>query len=484
MVAADEQLEDEKNLGHAALELAPSVRQEQILAPQLRACLRVLQMDLPTLVAEVRHEAEVNPVVEVETPDSMTTVSEELRSAERSEERTDESPVDDDSNPSVNIDEDAAERRQRFFDSQVASESLQEHLMVQVGAAGFSRNDRQLAELIIGDIDDDGRYVGSLEELSSVMGVSMAKLTEVLKQVQTFDPPGVGGRNLRECLEIQVVQLEVESSVRQLMLQIVGGQLSQVARKDIDGIATELGVDKQACEQAIRILKTLEPKPGRQFVPSGRQVQFIRPELEAEVGASGISLSSCEHELPTLTINPEYRTMAEDPNTPNDTRAYLRERIGSAELLQDAIRRRGETVLKVAEAVFSEQFEFFQHGFESLRPLTIEEVAKRTGFHGTTVGRAVRGKYIRTPRGVYELSRFFCVGKLSGEGDSLVSAVAVKCRLSSLIKAEHDEVLTDDDLAKALSGEGTRISRRTVSKYRAELGIPSAAERKKRSRIS
>jgi len=475
----------EKSETHGRLELAPSLRQEQVLSPQLRASLRVLQMDLPTLCAEVRHEAEVNPVVEIENAGDMPIVSAEMRSEERLEEQRPDASVEDESNPSVSIDEEAVERRQRFFDRQVASVSLQEHLLSQIGSAGFSDEERELAELIVGDIDDDGRYVGSFDELSSVMGVSAMTLEALLCRIQSFDPPGVGGRTLRECLEIQVRQLDVPSDVRELVLRIVKGFLRAVAEQKVSSLAKTLSVSENECQAAIKVLRALEPKPGRPFLANGKHPQFIRPELEVEMTGSGFSLTSLEHELPTLTINPLYREMACDEQTPKETRRYLRERIGSAELLQVAIRRRGETVLRVAESVFSEQYDFFVRGFEALRPLTIEEVARRTGYHGTTVGRAVRGKYIRTPRGVFELNRFFCVGHLadSGGGDS-VSAVAVKCRLSALVKAETTAALTDDELAGALIRDGLRISRRTVAKYRSELGIPSSSERQKRRELT
>jgi len=463
-----------------ALELVPGVRQEQILSPQLRASLRVLQMDLPTLFAEVRHEAEVNPVVEIENAEDMPPISDELRSEERREEQLPDTPVEDESNPSVSIDEDAVERRQRFFDRQVASVSLQEHLLLQVGSAGFSADERELAELIVGDIDDDGRYVGSFDELMSVMGVSAAALDAVLRRVQAFDPPGVGGRTLRECLEIQVRQLDVPTDVRQLILRIVDKHLRVVAERNVQKLAQCLRVSEDDCQEAVKILRSLEPKPGRPFLANGKHPQFIRPELEVEMSDAGFSLTSCEHELPTLTISPHYREMADDSQTPKETRRYLRERIGSAELLQVAIRRRGETVLRVAEAIFAEQYDFFARGFESLRPLTIEEIAHRTGYHGTTVGRAVRGKYVRTPRGVFELSRFFCVGHLSGGGSESISAVAVKCRLAALVRAEESNAQTDEELTKRLNEDGLRISRRTVAKYRSELGIPSASERTRR----
>jgi len=476
---------EEPALPHASLELTPGVRQEQILAPQLRESLRVLQMDWPTLVNEVRHEAEVNPVVELKEAEDMPTVSEEMRSESLEDVNPSDSPVEDESNPSVNIDEDAAERRQRFFDRQVATESLQEHLLAQIGPAGFSEDERELAELLIGDIDDDGRYIGSFAELRSVMGVSERRLENVLSRIQGFDPSGVGGRNLRECLSIQARQLELETSVRTLILRIIDRHLRAVADGNLEELAHTLDVSVETCRVAVATLKTLEPKPGRPFLPHGRHPQFIRPELEIEMSkAGGFTLTSCAHDLPTLTIIPAYREMAEAEGTTQETRDYLKERIGSAEQLQDAIRKRGETILKVAEQVFEEQYDFFARGFQALRPLTIEEIARRTGFHGTTVGRAIRGKYIRTPRGVYELSRFFCVGHLVKEGSEAVSATAVKCRLKALIQEEDDVILTDEDLAEKLSKEGVTISRRTVAKYRAELGIPTMPERiKRRQRI-
>jgi len=458
--------------------LVPAVRQEQILAPQLRECLRVLQMDLPTLADEIRHIAETNPVVELSAPPDMPVVSDELHQQQCADEASFGTQADDQDYP-FSVDEDAVERRQRFFDRQVASESLQEHLLSQVGAAVFTKEERQLAELIVGDINDDGRYEGSLDELSSVMDIPVGVCEQILKRVQAFDPPGVGGRNLRECLEIQVCQSEASYLVRQLMLRIIDGHLGLVARQEFDALAEQLGISRDACKEAVQALRALEPKPGRPYIANGKHPQFIRPEIEVEQQGRNLQLSACDRELPTLTINPYYVEMAADDHTSQETRRYLNERIGKAELLQQAIRRRGETVYRVAEAVFREQYEFFAKGFEALHPLTIEEIARRTGYHGTTVGRAVRGKYVRTPRGVFELSRFFCVGRLA-DGESTMSAVAVKCRLTALIKAEDGNALSDEDLAAELGKSGLHISRRTIAKYRAELGIPSAVERGKR----
>jgi len=459
--------------------LVPAVRQEQVLAPQLRECLRVLQMDLPTLAREIRHEAETNPVVEVTEPDAMPVVSEELHQQRRADEATFGTQAEDDLNLSFSVDEEAVERRQRFFDSQVASESLQEHLLAQVGTVATTDVDRQLAELIVGDINDDGRYEGNLDELASVMGLPVELCQNVLRHVQQFDPPGVGGRNLRECLEIQTRQLEVAQPMRQLMLRIIDGHLGLVARQDFETLSAQLGIAPETCLAAVRSLRSLEPKPGRSFLAHGKHPQFIYPEIEVEQAGEGLQLVACERQLPRLTINPYYAEMASDGQTTVETRRYLNERIGKAELLQHAIRKRGETVYRVAEAVFQEQYDFFAKGFEALRPLTIEEIARKTGYHGTTVGRAVRGKYVRTPRGVYELNRFFCVGRL-GEGDAVQSAVAVKCRIVDMIKAETKVGLTDEDLAAEFGKSGLHVSRRTIAKYRAELGIPSAAERIKR----
>lgn len=473
--------QNEATIDRMALELVPSLRQEQVLAPQLRASLRVLQMDLPALIGEVRHEAEVNPVVEVEENGAMSPLSEELRQESSANGAAEEPPPEDEANLPYSLDEDAAERRQRFFDRQVASESLQEHLLAQIGAVGFSREDGEIAELIVGDINDDGRYVGSFEELSEVVGVTAEKLEGILRRIQEFDPPGVGARTLRECLEIQARQMDVPALIRRLVLRIVECGLGMVARQEMQDLAKLLGVTSAECQVAVAALRTLEPKPGRPFLANGRHPQFIRPELEVEMSNEQVTLTSCEHELPVLTINPVYREMADNAETAQETQRYLQQHIGAAELLQEAIRRRGETILKVAEVVFAEQFDFFAKGFEALRPLTIEEVARRTGFHGTTVGRAVRGKYVRTPRGVYELRRFFCVGRLGADGGSgQVSATSVKCRLANLVKAEETAEFTDEELARELGKSGMRISRRTVAKYRFELGIPSASERGKR----
>lgn len=463
-----------------SLELQPRIRQETLLAPQLRASLRVLQMDHLSLKAEVQHEAEINPVVELGRDDDMPVVSEELANVERREDELEPLAHEDEANLSGNVDEEAAERRQRFFDRQVAEESLQEHLLAQIASAGLSEGDAQLAEFLIGDIDDDGRYVGLFEDLTSVLGVADADLERVLKAIQQFDPPGVGARNLRECLRIQAEQSDVTPDVREALLDLIEQHLADAAEKTPAQLATCLNLPQALCDAALAALRALEPKPGRPYQAHGRHTQYIQPELTVAQQGDGIVLQSCASDMPVLRISPFYQAMLADPNTTRETQVYLRERIGSAERLQEAIARRGETVMRIAEVVFSVQNEFFKKGFDALRPLTIEEVAHKTGYHGTTVGRAVRGKYVRTPHGVFELKQFFCVGKLACENE-IVSAVAAKRLLVQLIRSDAGLSMTDDDLAHALSREGVRISRRTVAKYRSELGIPAASERGRRS---
>jgi len=466
----------EPSESHAAISLAPGVRQETLLAPQLRASLRVLQMDRQALLDEVRHEAEVNPVVEIDDVDDTPVVSEEMSEEARREDPPDETTIEDDSNPTVNFDEAAAERRQRFFDRLVAVESLQEHLLAQVPQSGLSETGAMLAEYVIGDIDDDGRYVGSLEELEQVLGVARGELEHVLSVVQRFDPPGVGGRDLRECLRIQAADLEVAPDVRSQLLKLIDEHLEAVAAGRLERLSAALGITEEACEALLKTLRSLEPKPGRPYQANGRHTQYIRPEICVIPNADGFVLKSCESDMPTLSISTYYQAMMEDADTPEDTQQYLRERIGSAQMLQEAISRRGETVMRIAEAIFNVQREFFRGGFDVLKPLTIEEVAKRTGYHGTTVGRAVRGKYVRTPKGVFELKRFFCVGKLASDTErGVVSAVVVKRKLAGIVSADEHRRLTDEDLVAALSRDGVHISRRTVAKYRAELGVPAAS---------
>jgi len=440
-------------------------------------------MDRQSLLDEVRHEAEVNPVVEIDDDGNMPTVSEEMEAEQcREKASADESACDDESNPSVNMDEDAAERRQRFFDRQVAVESLQEHLMAQIPQAGLSPNDALLAEYLVGDIDDDGRYVGSLGELVQVLGVTEENLLHVLNVVQRFDPPGVGARDLRECLRIQVNDLEVAPDVRQRLVELIDSHLEAVASGDDQAVATSLGISPDVCDGLLKTLRSLEPKPGRPYQSHGRHTQYISPEVVVVREPGGFAIRSCDNAIPTISISPFYQNMLDDAKTPAETQQYLRERIGSARQLQDAIMRRGETVMRIAEAVFSVQHGFFDGGFDALKPLTIEEVAKRTGYHGTTVGRAVRGKYVRTPRGVFELKRFFCVGKLASEKNREgVSATVVKRRLMTLVGADEGRKMTDEALAAALGRDGVCISRRTVAKYRAQLGMPAAvAHGKKR----
>ena len=452
-----------------------SLKQGQVLAPQMRQGLKLLAMSLPELRQELLREMSVNPVIDdVESTLEKTTVSAREQEIAEGERPADYPDSDSDfrdaaymegmGRGSFGVDAEAMARREKFFENQVKDETLEEHLLKQLPVSDIEPKDLPLAEILVGDLNDDGYFIGSLPDIEMISGESEGKVREVLAKIGELDPPGCGALTLRDCLLPQldsIGDVALRERVRKLL-----GRLDEVA------------AGKVGDAEALKALKSLDPRPGRAYRHQQRGEEFVNPEVHAVRCSDGWAARVDARSLPEVRISAKYLSMLEDPETSAETKRYVREKIAAAKSVVEAVAHRQETVEAIAQAIFDAQPGFFEEGLKGLRPLTMEEVAAKVGVHPTTVSRTVRDKYAATPKGTVELRKFFVSGLVTDKGEQ-VSKTRVVDRLRELVEAEDKtQPLSDDRLSELLKAEGFPVARRTVAKYRASLGLPGAAERR------
>ena len=454
--------------------LSQTHSQRQILAPQMRQGIRMLAMSLPELRSELIAEMAKNPVIDdIEPTLEKTTVSERERQLAE-DERVSDYPEDDDIREAAYMDgiargkngsdPDAMARREKFFENQVREETLEQHLVGQLPASDIEEADYPLAEMLIGELNDDGLFVGSLPDIVMVSGEPESKVRSILAQIRELDPPGCGATTLAECLSAQLDKID-DPALRARVAQLIG-KLEAVAAGQVEDA------------EALVALRTLDPRPGRAYRHDVRGTEYVNPEVHAVRCADGWVARVDARSLPEICISSKYVTMLEDPETTAETKAYIRERIAAANALVDAVAHRRDTIAAIAQEIFDRQPGFFEQGLKGLKPLTMQEVADKLGIHYTTVSRTVNGKYASTPKGVVELRRFFSQGIVTDSGEAVVKD-RVLDRLRAMVEAEDKaHPLSDEKLSDMLKGEGFPVARRTVAKYRGLAGIPGTSARR------
>ncbi len=450
------------------------------LAPQQRQSLRLLQLSLPDLRAELFDEMSRNPVIEEIEPTLETaTTSQKEREAEDREREFASDYTEDDDIPqtSYTADADALDRRQKFFDSQTREESLEEHLIAQLEMSGLDERDMPLAETLIGELDDDGFFRGSIPDLMMVTGESREKILSVLAKLTELDPPGCGATTPEQCLLAQLDKLDASPYREEVREILERGHLRNIAEGKFATVEKDLGMSHERYADVLAALRTLEPRPGRAFARAGKSVAYVNPEVHAVKVGDTWEARVDDRSLPEIRISKRYLKMLQDPAATAETKAYVRERIAAAEAIREAVERRQETITSIAQEILDAQPGFFEQGLKGLKPLTMQEIADKLSLHPSTVSRTVNDKYISTPKGVVELRKFFTQGLVTESGHQ-VSKTDVLARLKALIESEDAaHPLSDDRISALLKAEGFPVARRTVAKYRTQLGIPGAASR-------
>src|SRR5438876_5260888 len=457
---------------------------QQILAPQLQQSLLILQTPLLELRNLVQQEMETNPVLE-ELPDqpSLDGPNGAEPSADNNfkEEFEKLASLDEEwrdymaqSSSYSGRSQEAKDKRQFFFDSIAMQETLQQHLIGQVNQTALNGSDRKTAELIIGNIDDNGFLQSTPEEMALSSGIPKEDLEKMLVLIQSFYPPGVGARDLRECLLIQL-QREGKESSREY--KIISEHMEDLGKRRFPEIARRMGISVEEVQKCANNIAQLEPRPGAIFAEAPKN--YVVPDVTVEKVNGEYQVMLNGDQIPHLRISNTYKDiMAQDGNG-NEVKDYIRDKIRSGKFLIKSIHQRQQTISNIAHQIVSRQREFFDKGSSQLKPMTMVQIADAVGVHETTVSRAISGKYMATPQGVYEMKYFFTPGYQTATGESM-SNTSVKEAILELVKNEEGNApLSDKEIVEILSNRGIPIARRTVAKYRTELNIlPSNMRRK------
>jgi RNA polymerase sigma-54 factor len=489
------------------LQLSQRLTQSLVLAPQLQQSLALLQAPTLELKALVEQELQQNPVLE-EAAVTETDLQERLTAdGEAPAEVVDlaeppadvnfdpatdkaevnETPAADDfkaefeklvqldqewrdhfsqTNAPIRASAEDEERRQFMFDSIVAPTSLQEMLLEQVRESNLPEEQWPIAELLIGNIDDYGYFKATLDELSLTANIPVEKISAVLSVIQTFDPAGVGARDLRECLMLQLERSKQENT---LEYRIVRDYMEALGKRRIPEIARGTACELDEVQEALERIARLEPRPGRAFLPDNDQ--YVLPEVFVQrLGDDFVVTNNNEH-IPHLRISNTYKDLMSQGENSAEVKNYIREKIRAGKFLIKSLHQRQATILNIAKEIVKRQHEFMDKGVAFLKPLTMVQVAEVVGVHETTVSRAVSGKYMQTPQGIFEMKYFFTAGIQTATGDG-VSNTSVKDMIAEIFKSEDTtKPLSDQEVVKMLKEKGIVIARRTVAKYRTELNI-------------
>jgi RNA polymerase sigma-54 factor len=355
--------------------------------------------------------------------------------------------------------------------------TLSTHLTSQLSLILMNDAERRAAEAIIGNLDENGYLMESIEDIAAAEGLTLDDMEDGLELVHSLDPAGVGARDMRECLLIQLKSRRAKGSVA---WQIVSLHMAQLVRKEFKEIAKALGRPLEHIEIAVNVIRKLDPRPGLRY--SGQAAQTVEPDVYIFKDGDEYVIQLNDEDMPQIRLNPGYRRMLTDKESlpDKDVRNYIRERYTSALMLMKNIEQRRQTILKVCQCVVERQRDFLADGIDSLQPMMIKDIAEEIGVHPSTVSRAVAGKYVHTPQGVFELRYFFseAVQGPSGAGTALL---VLKRKVKRMIDEEDPaHPLTDDQITARLNAEGIEVTRRTVAKYREDLKIPSTHHRRKK----
>ncbi|MBI5137653.1 MAG: RNA polymerase factor sigma-54 [Nitrospirae bacterium] len=486
------------------LTLRPILTQKLVMTPQLQMAIRLLQLSRQELEQAIDQEMMENPTMEeagldeeVGAPESDTETRFEPAPAER---------IEDIPAPAASKDDQTAEElgykwEEYFSQSEMSdgrdfggaasvpdelpgyeqtlanSASLLDHLEWQLHLSHLSEREMAIGGEIIGNIDDNGYLRSEITEIAAVCGEPEADVERVLEVIQEFDPAGVGARNLKECLLIQISQLDLEDSTVE---RIIEHHLEDLERRRYPQIARALKVTPEEVFEASKVVEGLEPKPGRPFTTT--QNFTITPDVYVVPVDGEYRVLLNEEGIPRLRISPYYRKMlANRDAAPTEAREYLDGKLRSALWMIKSIEQRNRTIVKVAESIVRFQKDFFDHGVSHLKPLILKQVADDIDMHESTISRVTTNKYMHTPHGILELKFFFNSGlsRVSGYGEE-VSSVTVREMIRVLVADEDPQKpLKDQEIVKILKARNVAVARRTVAKYRTELSIPPSNRRKR-----
>ena len=362
------------------------------------------------------------------------------------------------------------------FDQYTSREdTLQDHLLLQLTFSVLTGRDKKIGRYLVEAIDENGYLTVEVDQTAETFGVKPCAVERVLSVIQGFDPVGVGARNLEECL---MIQLESKGFSDENIEYIIRNHLSDLGENRIQHIAKSTGLTVNQVQAIADLIRTLDPKPGMAY-SSGEQIRFVVPDIIVERGADGYEIVTNDSTIPNLKVSSYYLNLAKSHKEDEEVQKYLSDKYNSALWLIKSIEQRKRTIFRVSEAVMKHQTDFLEKGEKYLKPMTLKQIADDVGVHESTVSRSINGKYIQTPRGVFEIKYFFSSGVGSGNGEGL-SSNSIKTFIREIVDNEDPKKpCSDQDMVEILSKKGIEISRRTVAKYRESMNILSSSKRRR-----
>jgi RNA polymerase sigma-54 factor len=487
-----------------AFELKQSLKltQQLLMTPQLQQAIKLLQLSRMELEQFVAQQIAENPCLE----EGQTESPEEAAAVERERERTEEQVVSETMRQAESIvdstggedkgestwenttsyqemnsssltgsrKQSADEEHPNYENMVSKAGTLQDHLMAQVGELDFDDQEKQIATVIIGNIDDRGYLTLTTQEISENEGFDLEAVEDILDTIQRLDPPGIGARDLKECLYIQVRNAGLKNGIVE---RIIENHLPELENRNFVAIVKAMKITLEEVIENVQIIADLEPVPGRQF--GANDAQYIVPDVYVfKLGTEWI-VNLNEDGLPRLQVSDFYQGMMSSKKSNGEDKNYISEKLRSAEWLIKSIRQRQRTIFRVTESIVKRQMDFFENGVEHLKPMILKDIAEDIGMHESTISRVTNNKYVHTPRGVFELKYFFNSSVTRADGHDLASE-SVKKMISELVKAEDARrPLSDQKIVELLEEKGIQLARRTVAKYREQLHILPSSKRKK-----
>ena len=468
--------------------------QQLMLAPQMRQSLKILQVAALDLRQTIQEELQANPALE-EMPMDDVSLEKNATSGDENAGANDDPREEMDFSKDQQLLErigqdwrdhmsdtggvrqttsEEEERRQHFYDSLTTETSLQQHLMTQAELAEVSPKELEGLRYLIGSLDDRGYLTATLSDLALLSNLPLETMQQAAKALKAFEPPGIGAENLSDCL---LIQLNHQGRGKSVAARIVRDHFELLVRRRIPDLSRKMGLSPEIIQEAIEIIGTLDPAPGRRFAEDANRVVIPDVTVEKDNGEWVIILN--QDYIPRLRLSGTYKDLIAKGKLSKQESDYLREKLRSGKFIINAIEQRQRTIERITREILKHQHEFFEEGVSKLKPLTMTQIADIIGVHETTVSRALANKYIKTPHGVFEMKFFFTSGYQSDAGAS-VANTSVKEMIADIIAGEDPgQPRSDQEIVGLLQEKGLKIARRTVAKYREELGLlPSNLRRR------
>ena len=460
------------------------MKQEQILAPQQLQSLEILSLPVTELQHKINEELELNPTLEAISSGSESLAGDPMEPQEITREDAINATDKDESligmvqlessyygNGSMSSDQ--ADTRQHFFDSLTEEPDLADFLLSQIHVGEMSEEDIEVANAIISSLNERGYLNARVEEVAFNANATVEHVSEVLTHLQNFDPPGIAARDLRECLLIQIAKTHDKKST---LYKLIDKHLEDIQNNKIKIIAKSLKLSPIQVQDLIEELQKLNPAPGLAY--SNRQPAFISPDIIFDIKDNNIDVRCARDFLPRVRLSDKFMSMLDDPSTDTETKNYLREKLASSRALLASLDMRESTLLRISKLIARDQEDFFLDINAYLKPVTMRSISAELELHETTISRAISGKYLQSPKGLFPMRSFFNLAIHNDEGQDL-TASGIQDMIRNIVNDEDPEKpISDAKILIKLKDLGVSLARRTVAKYRENAGIPAASKRK------